>query len=253
MSTMMSVSSGRRRAFRIVGWFLGVGTIGYSLFFTIASILSDDFDAVIHRFHNLGGLAGLGLIGLFSILLVMWPERTAMFHALVAQVIAYVIAGLMGGDFVSGLYFTAVVALVLLAALHPEPASLRRLPGRPSVALLTYALIATVPAWIYAVSMAQLQHGPATDPHVEFHHWSGMAASALGIAAAAIAASLRGTGWTVVAAIAAAAAILFGIAGLVFSDLAGAPGTAWSWLSIAAGVGFWLLSTVEASRRSSTT
>jgi hypothetical protein len=236
------------RAFKIVGWTLGVLTIGYSVFFILTSIASDAPADRIHRFHNLGGFAGGGLIGVFSILFVLQPRHLAFFHALVAQALAYLIAGLMGGDLISGFLFIGVVGLVALAALHPEPRSLLRLPGRPSVAMLTYALLAAVPAWIYAVEMAQLQHGPASDPHVEFHHWSGMAISALGLVGAAFAAALRGEGWITTAGIASAAAVLFGLAGLVFSQDAGAPGTGWSWVAIAAGIGFWLLTQIEAGR-----
>jgi hypothetical protein len=243
-----TVTGPRVRAFKIVGWALGFLTIGYSAFFILTSIASDDPADRIHRFHNLGGFAGGGLIGVFSILFVLQPERLSFFHGLVAQALAYLIAGLMGGDLLSGFLFIGVVGLVVLVALHPAPRSLFRLPGRPSVALLTYALLVAVPAWIYAVQMAQLQHGPATDPHVEFHHWSGMAASALGLVGAAFAASLRGSGWISTAGIASAAAVLFGLAGLVFSQDPGAPGTGWSWVAIAAGIGFWLLTQIEAGR-----
>jgi hypothetical protein len=235
-------------AFRIVGWVLGVLTLGYSIFFTVDSIVSSDLDAQIHRFHNLGGLAGGGLIGVFAILFVLRPAWIAVFHALVAQALAWTFGGLMGGDLISGLLFIAPVGLVVLAVLHPDPRSLLRLPGRPSVALLTYALICTIPAWIYAVINAELQHGPATDPHVEFHHHSGVAISALAIAGAALATSLRGVGWQVVGTITAVAAILFGVAGVAFADLAGAPEVGWSWLAIAAGIGFWILVRIEAAR-----
>jgi hypothetical protein len=50
----------------------------------------------------------------------------------------------------------------------------------------------------------------------------------------------------------AAAAVVFGLAGLVFSERPGAPETAWSWLAVAAGVGFWLLARIEATREAST-
>jgi hypothetical protein len=114
--------------------------------------------------------------------------------------------------------------------------------------LLTYALLAAIPAWIYAVTMAELQHGPASDPHVEMHHWSGVAVAALAIVGAGMAASLRGIGWRFASAATAVAAVLFGFAGLVFSGSPGAPESGWSWLAVAAGIGFWLLTTVEASR-----
>jgi hypothetical protein len=249
MSDWRTTTTGPKvTAFRVVGWILGVLTVGYSLFFIVTSIASDAPMDRIHRFHNLGGFAGTGLIGVFSIVLVLRPEWVAAFHALVAQALAWVIGGLMGGDLISGFYVTAVVGLVVLGALHPDPAALRRLPRRPSVAMFTYALLVTVPAWIYAVSMAELQHGPLSDPHVEFHHWSAMAVAALAIVGAAFAASLRGEGWVAVAGITSGASVLFGVAGLLFSDLAGAPGSGWSWLAIAAGIGFWLLTRIEAGR-----
>lgn len=241
-----------RLAFRIVGWLLGVLTIGYSLFLVVLSLVSRDPSNTIHRFHFLGGLAGGGLIGVFSIVLVIRPGWTSAFHVLVAQAIAWTIGGLMGGDIISGFYITGPIGVIALLLLHPNPRSLLRLPGRPSIALMTYAVIATMPAWIYAVTEAELQHGPAADPHVQMHHWSGVAVAALSIAGAGIATSLRGVGWEVASAATSVAAVLFGVAGLAFSRYAGAPASGWSWLAIAAGIGFWLLARVEAAREAST-
>jgi hypothetical protein len=245
------VSRGRL-AFRLVGWIFGVLTIGYSLFLVVLSLASSDPSNTIHRFHFLGGLAGGGLIGVFSIVLVMRPGWTSAFHVLVAQAIAWTIGGLMGGDIISGFYITGPIGVLALLLLHPNPRSLLRLPGRPSIALMTYAVIATMPAWIYAVTEAELQHGPAADPHVQMHHWSGVAVAALSIAGAGIATSLRGVGWEVASAATSVAAVLFGVAGLTFSKYAGAPASGWSWLAIAAGIGFWLLARVEAAREAST-
>ncbi len=246
------VSRGRLLAFRIVGWVLGVLTIGYSLFFVVLSIVSSDPANTIHRFHFLGGLAGGGLIGVFSIVLVMQPGWTSAFDVLVAQAIAWTIGGLMGGDILTGFYVTGPIGVIVLLLLHPNPRSLLRLPGRPSIALMIFAVIATMPAWIYAVTEAEFQHGPAADPHVQMHHWSGVAVAALSIAGAGIATSLRGVGWEFASVATSIAAILFGVAGLAFSDYAGAPPSAWSWVAIAAGVGFWLLARVEAGREAST-
>ena len=248
METTPSTSRGRVLAYRIVGWFLGVVTIGYGLYFVLVFLLTDDVIDRTHRFHALAGFAGGALVGVFSIVLVLRPAWTSAFHVLVAQAIAYTIGGLMGGDLISGAYFTAPLFAAVLALLHPDPASLFRLPGRPSIALLTYALIVTVPAWIYAVQQADFQHGPANDPHVEFHHWSGIAVAALGIAGASIATSLRGVGWHVSATVTAVAAVLFGVSGLALQHYPGAPETGWCWVAVAAGVGFWLLARIEATR-----
>jgi hypothetical protein len=235
-------------AFRIMGWFLGVLAILPSLAFIVLSLVTDDPIEKTHRFHYLGGFAGTSLIGVFSVLLVLQPDHRAYFHALVLQAFSYLAAGLMGGDLISGFWIIGPIGLAILVALHPDPRSLVRLPGRTSVAMLMYSLLVAVPAWIYAVTMSELQHGPMTDPHVAAHHWSGVAGAALAIVGVAIAASLRGEGWIAVAGIASGASVLFGAAGLIFSDLPGAPATGWSWLAIAAGIGFWLLTQVEAGR-----
>lgn len=241
-------SRGRRIAFRIVGWLLGILTVLGSIPFIILALASDDPVERSHRFHFVGGFTGFALIGVFSIVFVMRPRWIAAWHVLVAQALAYLFGGLMGGDLISGFWITGIVGLILLGALAPDRRSLLRLPGHPSIALLSYALLCAIPAWIYAVISAELQHGPAADPHVELHHWSGMAVAALAIAGAGLASSLRGAGWQVASAATAIAAVAFGLSGLVFSDLPGAPDSGWSWLAVAAGIGFWLLARVEAAR-----
>lgn len=235
-------------AFHIVGWLLGVLTILPSLAYIVISLVSDDPVERSHRFHLFGGFTGLALIGVFSIVFVLRPGWLAAWHVLVAQALAFLFGGLMGGDLISGFWITGLVGLLLLGALHAHPRSLLRLPGRPSISLLIYALLCAIPAWIYAVTYAELQHGPSTDPHVELHHWSGMAVAALAIVGAAFATALRGAGWEIAAAATALAAVAFGIAGLVLSDYPGAPDPAWSWLAVAAGIGFWLLARIEAAR-----
>ena len=77
---------------------------------------------------------------MFSILFVLRPGWTAVWYALVAQALAWTFGGLMGGDLVSGLLFIAPLGVVVLGSCTPTP-SLLRLPGRPSMALLTYALL----------------------------------------------------------------------------------------------------------------
>jgi hypothetical protein len=241
-------SGGRMLAFRIVGWLLGVATIGLYIPFVVVSFVSDDPSQTVHRFHVVGAFPGLALIGVFSIAFVLHPDWTAAWHVLVAQALAYLFGGLMGGDLITGYWITGLVGLALLGALAPDRRALLRLPGHPSTALLTYALLCAIPAWIYAVTNAEFQHGRASDPHVSAHHWSGVAVAALAIAGAALATSLRGEGWRVAASVTSIAAVTFGIAGLIFSGEAGAPPDAWSWLAVAAGIGFWLLARVEAAR-----
>ena len=63
---------GRLLAFRVVGWLLGIGTVGYSTFFFLLSLVADDPVEISHRFHFLAILAGMGLIGVFS---MRWSHR----------------------------------------------------------------------------------------------------------------------------------------------------------------------------------
>jgi hypothetical protein len=231
---------------------LGAITILPSLAYILLSLVSDDPADQSHRFHLVGGFAGFALIGVFSIVFVMKPSWLSAWHVLVAQTLAWLIGGLMGGDLISGFYITALAGLVLLGVLHPDPRTLVRLPGRPSIPLMIYALLCAFPAWIYAVTYAELQHGPATDPHVQMHHWSGVAIAALAIMGAALATSLRGAGWQVSAAVTAVAAVVFGLAALVFSGYPGAPDAGWGWLAVAAGIGFWLLARIDGSPEAST-
>jgi hypothetical protein len=244
-----ATTSGRRLlAFRIVGWLLGVVTIVLLLPFAILALVADNPVERSHRFHVVGAFPGLILIGVFAIVFVMRPAWIAAWHVLVAQALAYLFGGLMGGDLISGFWITGLVGLVLMGVLAPDRRSLLRFPGHPSVALLTYALLCAIPAWIYAVVFAELQHGSPTDPHVELHHWSGVAVAALAIAGAGLATSLRGEGWRMASAATAIAAVAFGLAGLAFPDEPGAPDRAWSWLAVAAGIGYWLLARIEAAR-----
>ena len=241
-------------AFRIVGWLLGVATIVLSLPFVVVAFVTDDPSQTVHRFHVVGAFAGIALIGVFSIVFVMRPDLTAAWHVLVAQALAYLFGGLMGGDLITGYWITGVVGLVVLGVLAPDRRSLLRLPGHPSVALLTYALLCAIPAWIYAVTNAELQRlGSPTDPHVELHHWSGVAVAALAIAGTGLAASLRGNGWRLASAATAISAVAFGVAGLLFADAPGAPTDRWSWLAIAAGIGFWILTRIEVAREAPST
>jgi hypothetical protein len=100
--------------------------------------------------------------------------------------------------------------------------------------MLSLAIVAAIPAIIFAWDNARimLQGDPMNDMtgHWKYHHWSGVAASALGVVLAAIVVSFRSPGdrlWTWVVGF---AAMLFGLAGITFSDAVRYPssiGTLW--------------------------
>jgi hypothetical protein len=225
-----------RRAFRIVAGVLGVAVIGFSLPFAITSF-TDDAES-IHRLHFLAGVFASGLLLGGSLLICARRPESMIgpFWVAVASGVASTLAGVVSGDFVSGLWFTAPIALVILIALHPARSSLLRIEGI-DVATAVLALVAVVPAVSFALTQAELQrNGFVSDPHVEFHHYSGMASYALSMPLAAFAAALRVPGRRIAVWIVGVTAAGLGLASLLLSDYPGAFETVWAWLTLAWGV-----------------
>jgi hypothetical protein len=236
--------SGRRKAFRIVAGVLGVAIVALSLPLTIQSF-TDDAES-IHRLHNLAGMFGFGLL-LGGSLLVMarTPEAIGPFWVATASGVATTVAGVVSGDFISGIYFSAPLGIVILAALHPDRRALLDIRGfdLPTVVL---ALVAIGPAAAFALTQSELQRdGFASDPHVEFHHYSAMASYALSIPLAAFAASFRVPGRRASAWIVGLTALGLGLISLLLSDRPGAFDAVWAWLLIA-----WAIAITELAERS---
>ena len=225
-----------RRAFRIVAGVLGVAVIGLSLPFAITSF-TDDAES-IHRLHFLAGVFASGLLLGGSLLICARRPESMIgpFWVAVASGVASTLAGVVSGDFVSGLWFTAPIALAILIALHPARSSLLRIEGI-DVATAFLALVAVVPAVAFSLTQAELQrNGFVSDPHVEFHHYSGMASYALSMPLAASAAALRVPGRRIAVWIVGVTAAGLGLASLLLSDYPGAFRPTWAWLTLAWGV-----------------
>ena len=224
-----------RRAFRIVAGVLGVAVIGLSLPFSITAFIDDAQS--IHRLHFLAGVFASGLLLGGSLLVCAWrPESIGPFWVAVATGVASTIAGLISGDFISGLWFTAPISLVILIALHPARPSLLRIDGIEVVTTLL-GLVALAPAVAFALTQAELQrNGSVSDPHVEFHHYSGMASYALSLPLAAFAAALLVPGRRIAGWIVGVTGAGLGLASLLLSDYPGAFQPTLAWLTLAWGV-----------------
>ena len=225
-----------RRAFRIVAGVLGVAVIGLTLPFAVGTFFSDPDQ--IHRLHGVAGVFASGLLLGGSLLVcARKPEsRIGPFWVAVASGVASTLAGVVSGDFVSGGWFTAPIALAILIALHPARSALLRIEGI-DVPTALLALVAVVPAVAFALTQAELQrNGFVSDPHVEFHHYSGMASYALSMPLAAFAAALRVPGRRIAVWIVGVTAAGLGLASLLLSDYPGAFRPAWAWLTLAWGV-----------------
>lgn len=237
-----------RRAFRIVAGVLGVAVIGLSLPFAITSF-TDDAES-IHRLHFVAGVFASGLLLGGSLLICAWrPQSIGPFWVAVATGVASTIAGLISGDFISGLWFTAPISLVVLIALHPARSSLLKIDGIEVVTTLL-GLVALVPAVAFALTQAELQrNGFVSDPHVEFHHYSGMASYALSLPLAAFAAALLVPGRRIAGWIVGVTGAGLGLASLLLSDYPGAFRPTWAWLTLAWGVA--LVAVAELRREAS--
>jgi hypothetical protein len=239
------VSPGRRRAFVICTIVFGV-VIGLGLF-GLVSLVTGWFEGgerLVHRVHDLGygGLGGI-ILSLPLLLQAKNPEgRPAAMQQYFLGVAAYAVGIALALDFTPlmvGFFGLFAVMGVVLVWLHPARSQVLGPRTRPSVALAILVLAAAVPLVLYAVDMAALQRaGPPTDPHVEEHHWTTMAALAVGIILVGVLASLRTPGWRIPAWSAGGAAAVLGLASIVFSGYPGALATPWSYVALGGGLAF---------------
>jgi hypothetical protein len=229
-------SGGRRLAFRIVAGVLGVLGIALSVPFTVISFLDDEQS--IHQLHNLAsvGLYAL-LLGAALVACARRPESNrSPFFVAAASGVAGATAGLLSGDFVSGGWVIAPISIAILWWLHPERDRLLP-PGALDLPTSALAVAAFIPAILYAVGQAELQrNGVAGDPHWEFHHYSGMAAAAIGLSLCGLAAAIRTSGRRLGGWLVGTSALLLAAGSLLLSDHAGALEPLWAWLTVAWGV-----------------
>jgi hypothetical protein len=224
-----------RRAFRIVAAIVGVLAFVLTVPLTIVAFF-DDAER-IHQLHYLAGSLGSGiLLGVSLLVCARRPEAIGPFWVAVASGVASTLAGIVSGDFISGAWFAALIILAILFALHPARRALFDVDG-VDVPTAILALAALVPAGAYALTQAELQrNGIALDPHVEFHHYSGMAAYAVVLPLAGFAAALRVPGRRIAGWIVGAVAAGLGLSSLMLSDHPSAFDPVWSWLALAWGI-----------------
>lgn len=240
------VSAGTRLAFRIVAALLGLTAAVFTIPFAVVSFFIED--EAIHQLHNVATAIGFGVLLGGMLLVAAWrpEEQIGAFRMAIALAVGTLAAGSMSGDLVSGGGFIPPVALAVLWLLHPARSEVLRL-SRPDVPLAVVSALAFVPGIAFALTQAELQrNGLATDPHWEFHHYSGMATAGISIPLAGLAASFPVRGRRL-----AAWAFGLGVAGtgltsLLLSDRSGAIDPLWAWLSIAAGLAY--VAVIEARR-----
>lgn len=246
------VSRSRRMAFVIVTGLVGVFAGFFPLFGLPLAVLAwfESSDGGIHRFHDLGWAALMGiLLAVPALAQLRRPERKIA----AMQQIAVVVVGIVLGYSVSGEYADVdhVVALTILAifvGLHPARGEFFG-TRRPSLALLAMTVAAAIPFFLYALDQAELQRALSPgEPHWEGEHWADMAKVALAVPLAALVAALRAPGFRIPAWCAGAAAAFLGTASIVYPDQASSFGRGWGTLALAGGLLFVVLAEWEAGR-----
>lgn len=246
----VSVSPIRRIAFRVWAASLvvvfGVGSFGL-------------ISLVIGWFETVHGVAGpvtdLGYGALVGIILTMGlllQLRAPDGKIAGLQQAALVIPALLIGSAFASDAQNVVPALILvpavgiLLALHPARAKFLRRGAGLSPKLLAITVLGAIPLSAYALDMGAEARDLTGPPH-HVQRLSTMAALAIGIVLVGLLASLRTQGWRIPAWSAGAAAIVFGLASIVFPDQRGAEGRGWGGMAIAGGVLF--IAVAESERR----
>jgi hypothetical protein len=201
----------------------------------------------IHRVHDIGssGVA-TGIFVATPLLILSWRRSdVALLQMLGAAAIATVIGSLLALDW--GLLVFAVILAVPLVALLAISKGWSRFTARgPGIAPeLLIAAIVSAPVWgAFAWTMARLQRaGPPSDPHVELHHWTGMAIMGIGVVLMGALASKRAEGWRIVAWLTGIGSIVYGVASVVFATYPGSSvpypgseGSFWGTVAVVWGV-----------------
>ena len=201
----------------------------------------------IHRVHNIGssGVA-TGILVALPLLIVSWRrDDVALLQMLGVAAIATVIGSVLSLDWVFLIYVAilAVPVVVLLAIARDWKRYVA--PGAGLAPELLVAAIVAAPFWsVFALTMARLQRaGPAEDPHVSMHHWTGMAIMAVGLVLMLVLASMRTEGWRIVAWLTGLGSVVYGVSSIVFATYPGSDvpypsseGSLWGTLAIVWGV-----------------
>jgi hypothetical protein len=229
----------------------GVAFFGYT---SLVLAWFEDVEGVAGPVTDLGYGVLVGIIQTTGLLVQLrGPERKI---AGVQQTFLVIPALLIGSAIASDSQ-NLVPALILLPAvgillaLHPARGEFFRRGAAPSWSLLAITVIGAVPLVAYALDMGAQARDLVGPPH-HVQRLSTMAAMAVAIVLTGLLAALRTRGWRIPAWSAGVAAIMFGLASVVFPDQPGAVGRGWGGVAIAGGVLFIAMAEWEARRATAT-
>jgi hypothetical protein len=253
MTTAQVDRDRRRNAFRawaaVLVVVFGIGSFGLT---TLFIGWFESVEGVAGPVTDLGYGALVGIILTFGLLSQLRaPERKIA----AMQQAALVIPALLIGSALAHDAQNVIPALVLLPALgillalHPVRDEFLRRGSSPHPALLTLTVVGGIPLIAYALDMAAQARRLAGPPH-HVQRLSTMAALAIAILLVGLLAALRTRGWRVPAWSAGAAAVVLGLASMIFPEQAGSEGRWWAGAAIVGGVLFVAVAEWEAKRSS---
>ncbi|HEX2090478.1 MAG TPA: hypothetical protein VHI54_11225 [Actinomycetota bacterium] len=230
------MSPARRKAFKIIAWFMAVSAIAFGLFTAVFAFIFEGQE--IHAVHNAVVAALLLVISAPpAVAAARAPEQawTPLLHLAAVGIAgaATMILSLRLDIFT--LPFIVLVGVLLLLRV-PRGAVFGT--ERPSVVLAVLTLAALVPLLVYASEQAELQRIDTTSEHAEFNHWVetsfyAVAILLLGALAAFRPAQFRFQAWSAGVSL----AVLGGIS-LAYQGNPSALDAPWAWAALVGGVAF---------------
>jgi hypothetical protein len=229
-------SEGRRKAFRIIAWFMAGSAVLFGLYTAVFGIISESQS--IHAYHNVVVASLLIVLSApAAVAAARAPERSwpALLHlvALGVAAVATMILALRADVFT--LPFAVLTGVLVALRVAEGPAMP---PGRASPVLAVLVVASAVPLLAYALGQAELQRLDTTSEHAEFNHWVetsfyAVAVVLLGALAAIRPMAYRLSGWCAGVGLA-----IIGGASLLLSDHASALDAPWAWAALAGGITF---------------
>ncbi|MDP8956206.1 MAG: hypothetical protein M3N24_04510 [Actinomycetota bacterium] len=229
-------SPGRRRAFKIIAWFMAVSAMVFGLGTAVFGLVGEGQE--IHAVHNAVVAALLLVISAPpAVAAARRPDEawTPLVH-LVAVGIAGAATMILSLHLdIFTLPFIVLVGVLLLLRV---PRGGVVAPGPSGVVLAVLTLAALVPLLVYASEQAELQRIDTTSEHAEFNHWVEMSFYAVAILLLGAIASFRPRQFRLSAWSAGVSLAVLGGISLAYQGNPSALDAPWAWAALLGGVAF---------------